>query len=56
MMIEMAPPVFSVVSNNWMSRPKGLIDNASSGVTTSGLIAVSDVLMFSPSRFVLLNG
>src|SRR5215471_17509625 len=40
MITEVAPPVASVVRSTFMSRPKGLIDNACLGVTIAGCSGV----------------
>src|SRR5262249_59405338 len=53
-MTEVAPPVASVVRSTFMSRPKGLIDNACLGVTTagcSGVRACMDVVSGSSRPF-----
>src|SRR6516164_4854813 len=48
MMTEVAPPVASVVRSTSMSRPKGLIDNACVGVTTTGCNGVRASMDLSP--------
>src|SRR6516165_11034239 len=56
MMTEVAPPVASVVRSTSMSRPKGLIDNACLGATTTGcsevLTSMDDVSRSSRSARV----